>query len=182
MVEYLIQDKTLTSIANPIRDISGTLNPLSPNDMANKLQVVGNEIDTQSSLIAQIQSALENKATMSGINTCTVNVHTGDEGMHITAIVYQDGQISRILAYPANNTIQSRAPDGAVTEEYDLSIPNVVCGTVLILSTGGVVMFKHECGGGLSISDTSPFLCTVNVDTPPGGIGTLTYVKDQYFN
>jgi hypothetical protein len=68
--EYLIQGDTLINIADKIRVLSGTEGALKLDDMAVTLETsntnLDNELNTQSGLIDQIQTALEGKAAATG--------------------------------------------------------------------------------------------------------------------
>lgn len=61
MAKYLIQDTTLTSIADEIRTLSGTEETLSPEAMKENLNGANSAIQEEANLIAQILLALEAK-------------------------------------------------------------------------------------------------------------------------
>ncbi len=63
MAEYLIQDTTLTSLADKIRVLSGTEGTMMPSQMIANVQSANDEIDVQSALIDQLIAALEGKVT-----------------------------------------------------------------------------------------------------------------------
>ena len=69
MVEYLIQDATLTNLGDKIRVLSGTEDAMTPAAMASNVDEANTEVTTQADLIAQIASALEGKAVDSGGTT-----------------------------------------------------------------------------------------------------------------
>ena len=62
MNEYLIRKDTLTEIGNKVRRLSGDDEALSPVEMAEGLENVADEVDTQFDLIQQIKTALADKA------------------------------------------------------------------------------------------------------------------------
>lgn len=62
MSKYLIQDTTLTSIADEVRALSGTEETLSPEAMKEKVAEGNENIAAEADLIAQIQAALEGKS------------------------------------------------------------------------------------------------------------------------
>lgn len=64
MAEYLIQDTTLTSIADEIRTLSGTEETLSPEAMKEKVAEANENIVAEADLIAQIQTTLEGKSNI----------------------------------------------------------------------------------------------------------------------
>ena len=66
MSEYLIQGETLTSIANEIRELSGTTAAMGLDDMTSNLDEANTEVASQSELIVDIIAALEGKAAGGG--------------------------------------------------------------------------------------------------------------------
>ena len=68
MAEYLVQDESLTKIADEIRELSGTTNTMSLDAMATNVNEANTEIDEQESLLAEIANALTGKAS-SGSST-----------------------------------------------------------------------------------------------------------------
>ena len=67
MAEYLIQSKTLTGIGDEVRSLSGATGTMTPAAMKTKLQGANSEVSDQTDLIAQIQTALESKASVSQV-------------------------------------------------------------------------------------------------------------------
>lgn len=63
MAEMLIQSESLTPIADQIRVLSGTEDNMSLSNMVEYVGDANENIDYQNALIAQIQSALQNKIT-----------------------------------------------------------------------------------------------------------------------
>ena len=62
MAEYLVQDTSLTSVADKIRVLSGSSSTMNPASMAQNVDAANNEISCQVNLISQITSALADKA------------------------------------------------------------------------------------------------------------------------
>ena len=58
MAEYLIQDSTLTGIADKIRVLSGAEGAMTPAEMQNSLSLASTTVDTQTTLISDIKFAL----------------------------------------------------------------------------------------------------------------------------
>lgn len=62
MAEYLIQDTSLTALADEIRELSGTTTPKSLDAMTSDVDAANTEIAEQAELLNQIATALEGKA------------------------------------------------------------------------------------------------------------------------
>ena len=65
--EYLIKKESLTKIADEVRELSGTSQPLGLDAMASNLVEANTEIDNQVELLAQAVAALEGKAGSNGV-------------------------------------------------------------------------------------------------------------------
>ena len=68
MAEYLIQGKSLTTIADEIRTLSGTTDTMGLNAMATHVGNANTNVSTEANLIAQIATALGGKAIDSSFN------------------------------------------------------------------------------------------------------------------
>lgn len=66
MTEYLIQDTSLTALADEIRELSGTTTPKSLDAMTSDVDAANAEIAEQAELLNQIATALEGKASNPG--------------------------------------------------------------------------------------------------------------------
>lgn len=76
MAKMLIQSETLTAIADKIRVLSGTEDAMSLGAMESHVGEANTDVATEANLIAQIASALEGKASSSGVvKTCTVTIN-----------------------------------------------------------------------------------------------------------
>ena len=75
MSRYVIQEESLTSIADEIRILSGIEDTISPDTMETKLQEANTNVNTEANLIEQIQTVLHNKTNVEDV-TPEVNVYT----------------------------------------------------------------------------------------------------------
>ena len=74
MAQYLIQDTTLTNIADGIRGINDSIDNYKPAQMVTELNAMANEVNTQTDLIADILEAVNN---LPEANAATANVVSG---------------------------------------------------------------------------------------------------------
>lgn len=97
MTKYLIQDTTLTSIADEIRTLSGTEETLSPEAMKEKVAEGNENIAIQADLIAQIQAVVDslpeagsggNDGTNAELITGTISLAPNNDTMDMSNMVY----------------------------------------------------------------------------------------------
>ena len=63
MSEYIIKETTLSSIGDGVRNITGEVDKLTPEQMTTNLLTAYDELNSQSELIEQLEAALESKAS-----------------------------------------------------------------------------------------------------------------------
>ena len=133
MAEYLIQDTTLTSIANEIRTLSGTEETLSPTEMKEKVAEGNENIATEADLIAQIQTALEGKS--SGGNN-------GSNEEEVYELIFETDGISYLnsLDYISYDNNEYKFHSDTILKdisEYPISFSNVVLKTPITFYIDG---------------------------------------------
>lgn len=114
MSEYLVQRQSLENIADEIRVLSGTTEPLGLDEMATNVNDANDEVADQTELLAQLVSALEGKSVSGGgggssnyetteiyINGCRNVYYTGVENGMLVAKASEGSSRS------ANHTIQA---------------------------------------------------------------------------
>ena len=129
----------LTNLADEIRVLSGTTEPLGLTEMATSVNDANDEVADQTDLIAQIASALQGKSVPGGggssgggsIETCTVTVTVGGGtgAVYYTAFENETMCAKRIVG------------DGGV------AIENVVCGSSMFFKDIGVLLSATATAG-----------------------------------
>ena len=107
MAEMLIQSESLTAIADEIRVLSGTTEPMGLNTMAEHVDEANTDVATEANLIAQISAALEGRAAGGGGSVETCTLYTGATNNDSTAIVfsvYENGQVIPYVTDTPNTT------------------------------------------------------------------------------
>lgn len=82
MSKYVIDNTTLTSLANNVRDILGETKTLTTDDMITLTSEVADVVDDQTVLIGQIKSALKGKATGGGGITPSGEIEITENGKY----------------------------------------------------------------------------------------------------
>ena len=78
MAKRVIDDSTLTAIADPLRSLLGMSEAMSPAAMATNLGAANDHVDDQTALIAQIIEALEGKTGVGGKSLVTTIIPAND--------------------------------------------------------------------------------------------------------
>lgn len=128
-------------------------------NIAEKLQIIQDGINTESDLISQIAAALEGKSKEENpIETCSISFSDfGSNECHIVFVfteIYENGQ-KQIYMY----THDDANPDDQI---YNLTINNVICGAPIVFafdqswSYSGNVPY-YEISGDAILKGTSVF-------------------------
>lgn len=105
MAEMLVQSESLTTIADKIRVLSGTTEPMGLDAMANHVGEANEDVNTEADLIAQIQTALEGKAAGSG----------GSGGVSTVNVEVINNSSRNVNYFDGNKTAQSISPKTRAT-------------------------------------------------------------------
>jgi hypothetical protein len=123
---------SMTSLANEIRELSGTTDKLSLGEMITNLDNANDEVDTQAELIAEITTALEGKAAGGGGAIPTYS------GTIITPMMLGSGQ--RVFLYIDGNLVVKiiRYPLG-----YQEIPVTIAAGTLIIEVSTGTTSYEE---------------------------------------
>lgn len=142
MSNYLIQDETLVSIANPIRELIGNDSKLSPNEMSVKLGSVNNVVTEQAELISQIMTLIEEKSGgTQSLKTTSLTVVSPDMSYYITYLTYVNGALTTqaTISMGSSGDIYTNIPVGAFVSINTNSTMSNITGTAKgcnIIQTG----------------------------------------------
>lgn len=138
MSEYLVQRQSLENIADEIRVLSGTTEPLGLFEMATNVNDANDEVADQTDLIAQVANALQGKSVPGGsgasVETCTVTITTAS-AMAFRNYAYtsldNDGNICTVYQAGTSNL-------------YSVTLNDVVCGSVVAVAWKGAYTGKTQ--------------------------------------
>lgn len=117
MAKYLIQDTSLTAIADEVRTLADTTDTMSPSVMTANLQSANAEVSTQETLLEEALSLLESKTTTIAEN-CNFGLTLTNFGSNMIVAVYsfinEAGQIETTeQEYHAEGTFSLSVLKGA---------------------------------------------------------------------
>lgn len=166
MSEYLVQRQSLENIADEIRVLSGTTEPLGLTEMATNVNDANAQAAEIEGLIEELNVALDGKSVSGGeanVETCTVVLDASSKTYRALYFSYttvdSDGSVVGIAAGP--------------NSDADVTINNVVCGTIVT-----VYWNKHTIGQSYTnatavISTSDYHFCAYLITAPAGGTVTL---------
>lgn len=125
MAKYLIQDTTLTSIADEIRTLSGIEETLSPEAMKENLNGANSAIQEEANLIAQILLALEAKINKTITFSINGTEYTAEKNMTWHEWCNSDYNTSYFTNYYENEKI-SNADDHLVNDDGEFIYGNEI--------------------------------------------------------
>lgn len=196
MSEYLVKRQSLENIADEIRVLSGTTEPLGLTEMATNVNDANDEVADQTDLIAQVVSALQGKSVPGGGEDVTAETATytnlltdleaavdalpdAGHGAIETCTVVLRGTASNYRPYYCsytavgdNGNIMGAAigPNSAI----DITLTNVVCGsavTVRWYNSGNTSSLSNATIIASPSSSFSAYLITA----PASDTATITY-------
>ena len=170
-VKYVIDDETMTRIAEPLRSLAGRTDELTPAEMAAAGNAATSEVNTQTDLIARIGEALEGKAAGNGgiVPTGTKEITANGEYDVTTYAKAKVNVPSENLVETCTVTLDNESlgcdcpvvflsatvfEDGAIKnfvvtlKESDVihkvTIPNAVCGSTICLVSSFYTGYNEE--------------------------------------
>jgi hypothetical protein len=184
----------LTNLADEIRVLAGTTEPLGLTEMATNVNDANDEVADQTDLIAQLASALQGKSVPGGGEDVTAETETytnlltdleaavdalpdARSGVDTCTVVLDASSTTHRALYFSYTTVDS---DGNVVgiaagpnSDADVTINNVVCGTIVT-----VYWNKHNIGQSYTnatavISTSDYHFCAYLITAPAGGTVTL---------
>lgn len=133
MAEYLIQDTTLTNIADAIREKEGSTDVIDVNDMASRI----------------------NALSSGGVDTCTVRFipYSGTGFLGDIVPAQYDGiyMYTKCVDGVVSHEVYINQDD--VTLEYNIILENVVCGSIIYFPTVANYVNDENANGGFVIDN-----------------------------
>lgn len=155
MAEYLIQDTTLTSIANQIRTLFEATEGIDPAYMADAINFANSEVNTQYNYIEQIKTALISKlAKNATIGTATASLSNRNRTISFQNVTQQPTMFFIIPSASITLSSSYQYITGVLYDGSTLSgvYSNKTTGTVF---TSGV-NYSYS-GTTLSVTATTPY-------------------------
>lgn len=138
MSKYLIQDTSLTSIADEVRILSDTTDLLNTNMMTTNLQTVNAEVATQKTLLEETLSLLETK-TATIVENCNFELTLSNFGSNIVVMIY---------TY-LNASGQIETTENDFMAEGTFTIPVLKNSQILFMGVSGGVPASHIDSGSV---------------------------------
>ena len=176
-MEYLIQDTTLTALADEVRELSGTTDKMSIDTMTNNLGDANDEVGNQADLIAQIKSAVDNLPEAGGesteINLQTKTVTPTTVSQDIIADAEYDGLEKVTVNAIPSTYVKPAATKSATTYTPSTSDQTISAGTYC----SGVQTIKGDANliSTNIVSGKTIFgvVGSAEIDSGSGGVGTI---------
>lgn len=152
MAEMLVKSESLTSIADKIRVLKGTTEPMGLNTMAEHVDEANTDVATEANLIAQISAALDGKAagdngSSGGVaEPCTIYLFDSfGFRIYYSCISSDDNTIISGYIDQFNTTELHAYKNHILT----MCVPYVSSSDAIGLDCSGVEYIENECDGNL---------------------------------
>lgn len=165
MSEYLVKRQSLENIADEIRVLSGTTEPLGLGEMATNVGAANAQVAEIEGLIEELNAALDGKSVPGGgssgdsIETCTVEINNNSSsysGVYYTTV---DANGKLVSVYNGSNNA------------YQRTINNVVCGSCVVVYTSASKFTTTNCE---VLFQTTTAFYVVHITASAGEIAKVT--------
>jgi hypothetical protein len=150
MSKYLIQDTSLTAIANEVRTLSNVTDTMNPSGMIEKLQSVNTEVSTQETILEDALALLATKTT-TVVDNCNFTLTLTNFDGNIVVIIY--------TYLNDNGQIETTENDFKNTGTY--AMPVLKNSQIVLMGVSGGTPVSHTDSGNIvakrSFSDGSTY-------------------------
>lgn len=178
MNEYLVQRQSLENIADEIRVLSGTTEPLGLDEMKTNVNTANTEVAAQATQIEEIMGLLDGKSVSGGganIDTCSVRVYSTDGQTCLYNVQYTAFEDGKVVS---KRVVES---ESFVKQNFDITYENVCCGTVFNIygnSQSGIIWTTNGVEEASGYGNTG-YNMWYTVTATAGAIATIQMADDD---